>query len=152
MGKGPMIGFPITGIRATINDGAAHAVDSSDMAFQAAARKAFREAYKKAGPQILEPLMKVSVEGPGEFQGAIYRTLLQRRGVVIGSQEEDGFARIDAEVPLSTMFGYATDLRSATQGKAEFTMEFARYAPVPREVGEELLAKYRGAAAAEDEE
>jgi len=96
--------------------------------------------------------MKVSVEGPGEFQGAIYRTLLQRRGVVIGSQEEDGFARIDAEVPLSTMFGYATDLRSATQGKAEFTMEFARYAPVPREVSEELLAKYRGAAAAEDEE
>ncbi len=152
MGKGPMIGFPITGIRATINDGASHAVDSSDMAFQAAARKAFREAYKKAGPQILEPLMKVSVEGPGEFQGAIYRTLLQRRGVVIGSQEEDGFARIDAEVPLSTMFGYATDLRSATQGKAEFTMEFARYAPVPREVGEELLAKYRGVAAAEDEE
>ncbi|MEN6526582.1 MAG: elongation factor G [Candidatus Polarisedimenticolia bacterium] len=150
--KGAMIGFPIVGIRVVINDGAAHAVDSSDMAFQAAARKAFREAYRRAGPQILEPLMKVSVEGPGEFQGTIYRSLMQRRGTIIGSMEDEGFARIDAEVPLSEMFGYSTDLRSATQGKAEFTMEFARYTPVPREVSEKLLTEYKGAAAAAAEE
>ena len=150
--KGAMIGFPIVGIRVVINDGAAHAVDSSDMAFQAAARKAFREAYRRAGPQILEPLMKVSVEGPGEFQGTIYRSLMQRRGTIIGSMEDEGFARIDAEVPLAEMFGYSTDLRSATQGKAEFTMEFARYTPVPREVSEKLLTEYKGAAAAAAEE
>ncbi|MCE5246725.1 elongation factor G [bacterium] len=152
LAKGAMIGFPIVGIRVVINDGAAHAVDSSDMAFQAAARKAFREAYRRAGPQILEPLMKVSVEGPGEFQGTIYRSLMQRRGTIIGSMEDEGFARIDAEVPLSEMFGYSTDLRSATQGKAEFTMEFARYTPVPREVSEKLLTEYKGAAAAAAEE
>ena len=152
LSKGSLIGFPIVGIRVVIIDGAAHAVDSSDMAFQAAARKAFREAYRRAGPQILEPLMKVSVEGPGEFQGTIYRSLMQRRGTIIGSMEDEGFARIDAEVPLSEMFGYSTDLRSATQGKAEFTMEFARYTPVPREVSEKLLTEYKGAAAAAAEE
>ena len=152
LSKGSLIGFPIVGIRVVINDGAAHAVDSSDMAFQAAARKAFREAYRRAGPQILEPLMKVSVEGPGEFQGTIYRSLMQRRGTIIGSMEDEGFARIDAEVPLAEMFGYSTDLRSATQGKAEFTMEFARYTPVPREVSEKLLTEYKGAAAAAAEE
>ena len=149
--KGSLIGFPIVGVRCVINDGAAHAVDSSDIAFQVAARFAFRDAYRKAAPQILEPLMKVSVEGPGEFQGTIYRSLMQRRGTIIGSMEDEGFARIDAEVPLAEMFGYSTDLRSATQGKAEFTMEFARYAPVPREVSEELLAKYKGAAATEED-
>ncbi|MBP7147412.1 MAG: elongation factor G [Acidobacteria bacterium] len=151
LGKGSLIGFPVIGVRAVVNDGAAHAVDSSDIAFQAAARKAFREAYRKAAPQILEPVMKVAVEAPAEYQGSIYRGLMQRRGTIIGSSEHDGFARIDAEVPLATMFGYATDLRSATQGKAEFTMEFARYGPVPREVSEELMAQFRGTAAVEEE-
>ncbi|UCF67967.1 MAG: elongation factor G, partial [Acidobacteriota bacterium] len=148
--KGSMIGFPVVGLRAVINDGAAHAVDSSDQAFQTAARFALRQAYRKAAPQILEPVMKVSVEGPGEFQGAVYRSMLQRRGVVLGSTEDGGFARIDAEVPLAEMFGYATDLRSATQGKAEFTMEFAKYAPVPREVADRLLAEFKGTAAVEE--
>jgi len=132
-------------------DGNSHAVDSSDMAFQIACRYAFRDAYKKAKPQILEPVMKVSVEGPSEFQGAIYRTLMQRRGIVLGSTEDAGFARVDAEVPLAAMFGYSTDLRSATEGKAEFTMEFARYAPVPSEVSEELLKKYKSKISQEDE-
>lgn len=150
LAKGRLIGFPITGVRVTINDGAAHAVDSSDIAFQTAARFGFREAYRKAAPQILEPLMKVSVEGPGEYQGTVFRSLMQRRGTIIGSMEGDGFVRIEAEVPLAEMFGYSTDLRSLTQGKAEFTMEFARYAPVPREVSEELLAKYKNTAV-EDE-
>lgn len=151
LGKGSLIGFPIVGVRVVLTDGNSHAVDSSDLAFQVAARAAFREAYRKAAPRILEPLMRVSVEGAAEFLGAIYRTLLHRRGTVIGSQEDEGFARIEAEVPLATMFGYATELRSATQGKAEFTMEFARYAPVPREVFEELLVQLKGRAAGEDE-
>jgi elongation factor G len=141
--KGHLIGFPIVGVRAVLTDGNSHAVDSSDMAFQAAARAAFRDAYRRARPQILEPVMKVSVEGPSEFQGAIYRSLLQRRGTVLGSAEDAGFARVDAEVPLAEMFGYSTDLRSATEGKAEFTMEFAKYAPAPREISEELLKKYK---------
>ena len=150
LAKGSLIGFPVVGIRVLIHDGNSHAVDSSDMAFAAASRAAFREAYRRAGPQILEPVMKVSVEGPSEFQGAIYRSIMQRRGTVLGSTEDGGFARIDADVPLSEMFGYATDLRSATQGKAEFTMEFAKYAPVPRDVSETLHAEHKGAAAVEE--
>jgi elongation factor G len=149
--KGSLIGFPIVGVRAVLTDGSFHAVDSSDMAFQTASRAAFRETYKKTKPQILEPVMKVSVEGPTEFQGAIYKTLMQRRGVVLGSTEDAGFARVDAEVPLAEMFGYSTDLRSATEGKAEFTMEFARYAPAPSEVSEELLKKYKSKIVEEDE-
>jgi len=141
--KGSLIGFPVVGVRAVLTDGNSHAVDSSDMAFLTAAKKAFREAYKKARPRILEPVMRVSVEGPGEFQGAFYKSLMQRRGTVLGSTEDAGFARVDADVPLAEMFGYSTDLRSATQGKAEFTMEFSKYAPAPREVSEELLKEYR---------
>ena len=149
--KGRLIGFPVVGVRAVLVDGNSHAVDSSDMAFQTAARAAFREAYSKAKPQILEPIMRVSVEGPGEFQGAIYRSLMQRRGNIIGSTEDAGFARIEGDVPLAEMFGYATELRSATQGKAEFTMEFARYAPVPNDVSAELLKTYKSNLVEEEE-
>ncbi len=148
--KGALIGFPIVGVRAVLIDGNSHAVDSSDMAFLIAARAAFREAYKKTKPRILEPLMRVSVEGPTEFQGTVYKLLMQRRGTIIGSTEDGGFARVDADVPLAEMFGYSTDLRSATQGKAEFTMEFARYAPVPKEVSEELLKKFQSKIVEED--
>ncbi|MCB9683304.1 MAG: elongation factor G [Alphaproteobacteria bacterium] len=141
--KGLMIGAPVVGVKMTINDGSSHAVDSSDMAFQAAAKGAFREAYPKANPVILEPIMKVEVEGPGEFVGNMISSINQRRGMVIGSSEEDGVARVEAEVPLAEMFGYSTDLRSATQGKAEFAMEFSRYDRVPRNVSEELVKKYQ---------
>jgi len=141
MAKSPRLGVPVTGIRVTINDGQAHAVDSSDIAFQEAARGAFREFFPKARPRILEPIMKVTVEGPSEFSGNILSTLMQRRGVIIQSTEEDGMVRVDSEVPLAEMFGYSTPLRSATQGKAEFTMEFAKYADVPSAIGEELLLK-----------
>ncbi|RLE34231.1 MAG: elongation factor G, partial [Acidobacteria bacterium] len=140
--KGGLIGFPVVGVRVILEDGNSHAVDSSDMAFMTASHAAFRECYKKAKPRILEPVMRVSVEGPAEFQGAIYRSLMQRRGVIAGSADDGGFTRVDGDVPLAEMFGYSTDLRSATQGKAEFTMEFSRYAPVPREVSEELLKEY----------
>jgi elongation factor G len=141
--KGLLIGQPVTGVRVTINDGAFHAVDSSDIAFQEAARGAWREVFSKAGPVILEPIMKVECEGPAEFTGAIVSTLMGRRGIIVGSTEEDGFARVEAEVPLAEMFGYSTALRSATQGKAEFTMEFARYSKAPDNVSAELIRKYQ---------
>jgi elongation factor G len=141
----------VVGVRAVLTDGNSHAVDSSDMAFMTAARMAFRDAYKRAKPQILEPVMRVSVEGPGEFQGAFYKSLMQRRGTVLGSTEDAGFARVDADVPLAEMFGYSTDLRSATQGKAEFTMEFSKYAPAPKEVSEELLKKFRSKVSDEED-
>ena len=142
---GGLIGFPIVRIRCGINDGATHPVDSSDNAFQIASRMAFRETYPKAKPQILEPIMKVQIDTPTEFQGSIMGNLNGRRGVILGTTEDTHYTRIDVEVPLSEMFGYATELRSMSQGKAEFTMEFAKYEPVPKMVGEELQKKYGGA-------
>jgi elongation factor G len=149
--KGRLIGFPTIGVRVVVNDGQSHAVDSSEMAFISAARGAFRSCYGAAKPIILEPVMKLAVEGPAEFQGAALKTVMQRRGTVIGTTEEAGFCRVEAEVPLAEMFGYATDLRSQTQGKAEFTMEFARYLPCPNEVTKELLEKYADRRKIEDE-
>lgn len=139
--KGRLIGFPVVNVRVVINDGAAHSVDSSDIAFQEAARGAWRETYMKAKPQILEPIMKVAAEGPSEHSGSILSTLMARRGMILGSTEESERVTVEAEVPLAEMFGYSNTLRSATQGKAEFSMEFSRYAPVPSQVGEELIAK-----------
>jgi elongation factor G len=141
LAKSPRLGVPVVGVRVHVNDGQAHAVDSSDIAFQEAARGAFRDFFPRAKPRILEPIMKLSVEGPSEFSGNILSTVMQRRGVVIGSTEEDGMCRVDAEVPLAEMFGYSTPLRSSTQGKAEFTMEFSRYADVPAHISEDLLVK-----------
>jgi elongation factor G len=140
--KGGLIGFPVTGIRACINDGLSHAVDSSDMAFRIASRSAFREVYNKCAPVILEPIMKVSVETPEEFAGTVLGTLNKRRGMISGSGTSMGTTTIEAEVPLSEMFGYSNELRSSTQGKAEFSMEFAKYSPVPRTVQEELIKEY----------
>ena len=126
-----------------INDGNSHSVDSSDVAFQLAAAGAFREAYMKAKPVIMEPIMKVAVEGPSEFQGAVMGSLNQRRGMIIGTVEEGNYTVVEAEVPLSEMFGYSTTLRSLTQGKAEFTMEFATFKQVPKGVSEELIKKFQ---------
>ena len=140
--KGTFIGFPIVGVRVTINDGQTHPVDSSDMAFQAAAIGAFREAYKKANPIVLEPIMKVSIEGPQEFQGNIFGLINQRRGIILSSTEDEQFTRVDAEVPLSEMFGFSTILRSSTQGKAEYSMEFAKYGKAPQSVTETLIKAY----------
>jgi elongation factor G len=140
--KGSLIGFPIVNVRAGITDGLSHAVDSSDIAFRIAARTGFRQAYEKAGPVVLEPIMKVVVESPEEFAGTVLGGLNKRRGVIIGSTPMEGLVQIESEVPLSEMFGYSNDLRSSTQGKAEFTMEFSKYSPVPRNVQEELIKKY----------
>jgi elongation factor G len=142
MQKGRLIGFPVIGMKVVINDGKSHSVDSSEMAFRAAGRGAFREAYGRAKPIALEPVMKLEVEGPVDHQGAILKTIMQRRGTVIGTTEESGISRTESEVPLAEMFGYATDLRSMTQGTAEFTMEFARYLPAPAEVQKELKEKF----------
>ena len=140
--KGSLAGAAITGIRVVINDGASHSVDSSDVAFQLAASGAFKEGYQKAKPVIMEPIMKVAVEGPSEFQGSVMGSLNQRRGIIIGTVEEANYTSVEAEVPLSEMFGYSTVLRSLTQGKAEFTMEFATYKQVPKSVSEEIIKAY----------
>ncbi|MDR1930450.1 MAG: elongation factor G [Treponema sp.] len=140
--KGSLIAFPVVNIRCVINDGQSHPVDSSDIAFQMAAIGAFREAYGKARPSILEPIMKVSVEGPTEFQGNIFASINQRRGIISASTEDGTFSRVEAEVPLSEMFGYSTVLRSLTQGKAEFTMEFQKYGKVPSSISEALIKEF----------
>ncbi|MCG6906195.1 MAG: elongation factor G [Desulfobacteraceae bacterium] len=141
MAKGPKMEFPVTGVKVVINDGASHSVDSSEMAFQAAARGAFQDAYAKAQPVILEPIMKVVVESPTEFQGGVMGSLNQRRGMIVGAQDEGPMCVIEAQVPLSEMFGYSTVLRSSTQGKAQFTMEFSTYRQVPQSITEELVKK-----------
>ncbi len=140
--KGTLIGFPITGVKVTINDGTTHSVDSSDMAFQLAAIGAFRETYPKCSPVILEPIMSVAIEGPEEFQGAIMASVNQRRGIIEGVTDNGAFLRINALVPLSEMFGYSTVLRSSTQGKAEFSMEFSKYERVPAAVSEKLKKEF----------
>jgi elongation factor G len=139
--KGPKLGYPVTGVKVVINDGASHAVDSSDMAFQSAARGAFLEGYAKAKAVIHEPIMKVVVETPTEFQGSAMGLLNQRRGMIVGAQDEGVMCSIEAQVPLAEMFGFSTVLRSSTQGKAQFTMEFSTYKQVPQSVSEELIKK-----------
>jgi elongation factor G len=146
--KGTLIGFPVVGIRCAVNDGAAHAVDSSEMAFKTAAIMGFREAYAKAGPTILEPVMKVEIDVPSEYQGSVVGQVNQRRGMILETIPGDTVT-IVCEVPLNEMFGYSTDLRSATQGKGTFTMEFSRYAIVPKQEQEEMIKKYREQLAAE---
>jgi elongation factor G len=141
MAKGPRMEFPVTGIRVLINDGASHNVDSSEMAFQAAARGAFLEAYAKAKAVIHEPIMKVVVETPTEFQGSAMGLLNQRRGMIVGAQDDGPMCVIESQVPLAEMFGFSTVLRSATQGQAQFTMEFALYKLVPQSIAEELAEK-----------
>lgn len=141
--KGRIIGFPIVGVKLTINDGNYHPVDSSDIAFQQAAIGGFWQAFEKAKAEILEPIMKVSVEGPSEFQGNILGSINQRRGIIVSTTEESNFTRIEAEVPLSEMFGYSTVLRSLTQGKAEFTMEFLKYGKVPASISEQLKKQHQ---------
>ncbi|MGM0418151.1 MAG: elongation factor G [Thermodesulfobacteriota bacterium] len=138
LAKGPRLEFPVTGVRVVLNDGAYHSVDSSEMAFKTAARDAFLDVYFKAKPTLLEPIMKVVVESPGEFQGNVIGILNQRRGIIKGVHEEGPMCTIEAETPLSEMFGYSTELRSSTQGKAQFTMEFGFYKKAPQEVIEEV--------------
>jgi elongation factor G len=141
--EGSLIGQPVVRVRVTINDGATHPVDSSEMAFKTAAIMAFREAYPAAKPTILEPIMKLEVSAPEEFQGTVIGQINQRRGVIMGTDSDAGYVTIDSEVPLSEMFGYSTDLRSVTQGKGEFSMEFKKYQPVPRNIQDEMVKEHQ---------
>ncbi|MFO1462315.1 MAG: elongation factor G [bacterium] len=148
--KGLLIGFPVVGVRVVINDGAYHDVDSSEMAFKICAMTAVREFYNQCGPIILEPIMRLQTQAPEEFQGQVVGQINQRRGVILSTGTVNKYVQVDAEVPLSEMFGYSTDLRSGTQGKGEFQMEFLKYAPVPRNVQDELVKLYQEKRAAEN--
>jgi elongation factor G len=148
--KGPVAGFEVVGVKMILEDGSSHAVDSSDLAFQICARAAFRQVVREAKPVLLEPIMKVEVETPGEFQGGVTGDLASRRGLITGSEMKGNAVIILAEVPLANMFGYSTDLRSLTQGRANFSMEFACYRRTPVSIQEEIIErcqKERGQAA-----
>ncbi|HMB06488.1 MAG TPA: EF-Tu/IF-2/RF-3 family GTPase, partial [Isosphaeraceae bacterium] len=141
MAKGPVAGFEVIGVKMVLQDGSYHDVDSSDMAFQICARDCFRETFRKADPVLLEPIMKVEIEAPVEFQGPVTGGISSKRGVILGTENRSGFAVISAEVPLAEMFGYSNDLRSMTQGKGSFSMEFLKYQRVPSKFQEEIVKK-----------
>lgn len=141
--EGLLIGQPVVGIKMIVTDGDYHPVDSSDMAFKVCAMTLIRENYFKANPVVLEPIMKLEVSVPEEFQGPASGLINQRRGMIMSATNESGYAIIEADAPLADMFGFSTDLRSCTQGKGEFSMEFARYAPAPKHIQEELVKAYQ---------
>ena len=139
--KGPVAEFPIVGVKAVLEDGSYHEVDSSDMAFQVCARNCFRETFLKTKPVLLEPVMKVEIEVPAQYQGPVAGELTSRRGLIVSTEVNGAFATIEGEVPLAETFGYSTDLRSMTQGQGTFTMEFAKYRRVPSNIQEEIIAE-----------
>jgi elongation factor G len=142
--SGIVAGYPVIDLKATLVDGSFHDVDSSEMAFKIAGSMAIKEAVMKAGPVLLEPMMKVEVEVPEDFIGNVIGDLNSRRGQIEGQETETGIAKVSAKVPLAEMFGYATDIRSKTQGRGIFTMEFSHYEEVPRNVAETIITKSKG--------
>ena len=142
--SGIIAGYPLIDVKATLVDGSYHDVDSSEMAFKIAGSMAMKEAVMKASPVLLEPLMKVEVEVPEEFLGDVIGDLNSRRGQIEGTGSEDGLAKVTSKVPLAAMFGYATDIRSKTQGRGIFSMQFSNYEEVPRNVAEAIIAKNKG--------
>ena len=144
MARGILCGYPAVDISVTLLDGSFHDVDSSEMAFKICASMAFQEACKKGSPQMLEPVMDVEVVTPEEFMGDVIGKLNSKRGKIRDLADRAGAKVIKADVPLSGMFGYSTDLRSATQGRASYSMEFSKYDAVPASVAEELIAKSAG--------
>jgi elongation factor G len=143
--KGPLAGYPIVGLKATLEDGSYHEVDSSDMAFQICARYCFRETFLQMKPVLLEPVMKVEIECPNQFQGSVTGDAISRRGMILHTEDLGVNSKIVAEVPLAETFGYSTDLRSMTQGQGTFTMELARYRRVPNSIQEEIVAEKKKA-------
>lgn len=142
--SGILAGYPLIDLKATLVDGSYHEVDSSEMAFKIAGSMAIRSAVEKASPVLLEPMMKVEVEVPEDFLGDVMGDLNSRRGNIEGMNSEGGLAKVSAKVPLAEMFGYATDIRSKTQGRGIFSMEFSNYDEVPRNVAEAIIAKSKG--------
>lgn len=141
--SGSLIGHPVEGVRVVITDGAAHAVDSSELAFKLASMYAFRSAYPNAGPTVLEPVMEVEVVVPSEFQGTVIGDVNRRKGLVMSSDQEGDDVTVVAHVPLNEMFGYSTALRSMTQGKGEFSMVYHSHTQVTSEVLDQLTAHYK---------
>jgi elongation factor G len=144
MTTGILAGYPIEDVSVSLYDGSYHEVDSSEMAFKRAGSMAFREAAKKAGAKLLEPVMRIEVVVPAEFMGDIINDLNSRRGRVRSMEAKSGTQIVKARVPLAEMFGYATDLRSRTQGRATYSMHFDRYEQVPRVVSDEVIARIQG--------
>jgi elongation factor G len=142
--QGVLAGYPVVDVRAVLTDGSEHQVDSSEMAFKIAGSMAFKEAARKAGPVLLEPIMAVEVVTPEDYMGDVFGDLNARRGRVEGSEQRGNSMVIRAQVPLSDMFGYATDLRSRTQGRATYTMQFHSYQQVPKAIADEIIARVRG--------
>ncbi|MDQ1239218.1 MAG: elongation factor [Thermodesulfobacteriota bacterium] len=143
METGPLAGYPVVDVRVKLRDGKFHEVDSSEMAFKTAGFMAFREAVKKARSTLLEPIMDVEVVTPGEFLGDVLGDLTARRGKILGMESRSGIQTVGVRVPLARMFGYATDLRSRTQGRATFTMRFSHYEPAPHSVTEKVVAEFK---------
>ncbi len=148
MGTGEVAGYPVVDIKAVLLDGSYHEVDSSEMAFRIAASKAFREAMKKTHPILLEPVMEVEVVVPDEYMGEVIGDLNSRRGKVSSVNLRNKNRIIKSEVPLSEMFGYATDMRSKTQGRGTFSMQFSKYEPMPANVADEIINRYKGSSIA----
>jgi len=142
MDSGPVAGFPMLGVKATLYDGAYHDVDSSVLAFEIAARAAFREGAQKAGAKLLEPIMKVEVVTPEDYMGDVIGDLSSRRGQVAGTETRGIDHVVSAMVPLANMFKYVDSLRSMSQGRAQYTMTFDHYEQVPQAVAEEVIEKY----------
>ncbi len=142
--SGVLAGYPLIDVKVTLVDGSFHDVDSSEMAFKIAGSMAFKDGVKKCNPVLLEPMMKVEVESPEDFLGSVIGDLSSRRGQVEGQSVDDGLSKVQAKVPLAEMFGYATQLRSMTQGRGIFSMEFANYEEVPRNVAEAIISKNQG--------
>jgi elongation factor G len=142
--NGLLAGFPVIDVKATLTDGAYHDVDSSVLAFQIAAQAAFRELKEKGDPKLLEPIMKVEVVSPEEYVGSVIGDLNSRRGMIQGQDMRGNATVINAMVPLANMFGYVNTLRSFSQGRAQFTMQFSHYEEVPSAVTKEVLAKLAG--------
>jgi elongation factor G len=145
--KGPVAGYPVVRLKVVVEDGSYHEVDSSEMAFQICARTAMRENFSRTRPVLLEPVMKIEIECPGQFQGAVVGNLVARRGTVLAADMDGPGVRIEGEVPLAETFGYSTDLRSMTQGQGTFTMEFARYRRLPPSIEREVIAARKPALA-----
>ncbi|RMF13250.1 MAG: elongation factor G, partial [Candidatus Dadabacteria bacterium] len=150
MENGVLAGYPVVGVKARLFDGSFHDVDSSEMAFKIAGSMCFKQGFRQAGPQLLEPIMKVEVVVPEEYMGDVIGDLNSRRGRVQGMAMRGNAQVITADVPLSEMFGYATELRSMTQGRGNYTMQFERYEPVPNSIAQEIVAKFSGRVAEEE--
>lgn len=139
--KGPLVECPVWGVRVVLTDGATHVVDSSELAFKIACKYAFKQAFMRAEPVLIEPIMDVEITIPSEFQGAVLGSINKRRGAIKSTGGNIGSTIIYAEVPLAEMFGYSTELRSLTQGQGEYSMEYAKHTPVPADVQAQILAE-----------